>query len=69
MGVRLHLKKLQKKDPKFITRRDRAQAVIILSIDPSILYLIGDPTEPTVVWNQLSAIFQKKTSANKLALC
>ena len=54
---------------KFITRRDRALAIINLSIDPSLLYLIDDPTEPTAVWNQLSALFQKKTWANKLPLC
>ena len=52
---------------KFVTRRDRALA-IVLSVDPSLLYIIGDPTEPTVVWRQLSAQFQKKTWANKLAL-
>ena len=53
---------------KFVTRRDRALAIIVLSVDPSLLYIIGDPTEPTVVWRQLSAQFQKKTWANKLAL-
>ena len=34
---------------KFITRRDCALATIILSINPYLLYLIGDPTEPTAV--------------------
>ena len=53
---------------KFITRKDRALAIIVLSIDPSLLYLIGDPTDPTVVWKRLSTQFQKKTWANKLAL-
>ena len=53
---------------KFMSRRDRALATIVLSIDPSLLYLIGDPTEPTAVWEKLSTQFQKKTWANKLAL-
>ena len=54
--------------PKFIARKDRALAIIVLSIDPSLLYLIGDPTDPTAVWQKLSTQFQKKTWANKLAL-
>ncbi len=41
---------------KFVARRDRALATIVLSVDPSLLYLLGDPQ------------FQKKTWANKLAL-
>lgn len=53
---------------KFMTRRDRALAVIVLSIDPSLLYLIGDPDDPIIVWKKLSDQFQKKTWANKLAL-
>ena len=40
-------------------------ATIVLSIDPSLLYVIGDPTEPTVVWEKLSTQFQKKTWVNK----
>ena len=39
-----------------------------MSVDPSLLYLIADPTDPTVVWEKLSTQFQKKTWANKLAL-
>ena len=42
-------------------------AIIFLSIDPSLLYLLGDPTDPTAVWERLSTQFQKKTWANKLA--
>ena len=50
----------------FLSRRDRALATIVLSVDPSLLYLIGDPDDPVVVWNKLADQFQKK--ANKLAL-
>jgi hypothetical protein len=54
---------------KFVARRDRALATIVLSVDPSLLYLLGDPQEPAVVWEKLTNQFQKKTWANKLALC
>ena len=37
-------------------------------IDPSLLYLLGDPEDPKVVWKKLADEFQKKTWANKLAL-
>ena len=53
---------------KFLSRRDRALATIVLSVDPSLLYLIGDPDDPVIVWNKLADQFQKKTWANKLAL-
>ena len=54
--------------PKFAVRRDRALATIVLSIDPSLLYLIGDPEDPSVVWKKLGDQFQKKSWANKLHL-
>ena len=53
---------------KFIARRDRALATIVLSIEPSLLYLIGDPEDSIVVWKKLADQFQKKTWANKLEL-
>ena len=53
---------------KFVTRRDRALAVIVLSVEPSLLYLIGDPEDPITVWQKLADQFQKKTWANKLEL-
>ena len=50
-------------------RRDRALATIVLSVDPTLLYLLGpDPQNPVVVWKKLADQFQKKTLANKLAL-
>lgn len=53
---------------KFMSRRDRALAVIVLSVDPTLLYLLGDPDDPVVVWEKLASQFQKKTWANKLNL-
>ena len=49
---------------KFVARRDRALAIIVLLVEPSLLYLIGDPEDPIIVWQK----FQKKTWANKLEL-
>ena len=34
---------------RFVTRRDRPLAMIVLSIDPSLLYMIGTPEDPVVV--------------------
>ena len=34
---------------KFATRRDRALAIIVLSVEPSLLYLVGNPEDPIVV--------------------
>ena len=53
---------------KFAARRDRALATIVLAIDPKLLYLIGDPEDPAVVWTKLANQFQKKSWANKLEL-
>ena len=53
---------------KFLARRDRALATIVLAVDPSLLYLLGDPEDPVAVWKKLQNQFQKKTWANKLAL-
>ena len=40
----------------------------MLTVEPSLLYSIGDPEDPVVVWKKLQDQFQKKTWANKLAL-
>ena len=53
---------------KFVSRRDRALATIVLSVETSLLYLIGDPEDPVAVWKKLQDQFQKKTWANKLEL-
>ena len=54
---------------KFVARRDRALATIVLAMEPSLLYLVGsDPTDPVVVWRALANQFQRNTWANKLEL-
>ena len=59
----------QGEQTKYLLRRDRALATIMLSVDPTPLYLLGpEPEKPAVVWKKLADQFQKKTMANKLAL-
>ena len=54
---------------KFVARRDKALATIVLAMEPSLLYLVGnDPTDPVTVWRALSEQFQRRTWANKLEL-
>lgn len=52
---------------KFATRRNKALATVVLSVDTSLLYLIGDPVDPVVVC-QLADQFEKKTWATRLDL-
>ena len=40
----------------------------MLTVDPSLLYLLGDPEDPRAVWTKLEEQFQRKTWANKLHL-
>ena len=54
--------------PKFLARKDKALATIVLTVQPSLLYLIGDPEDPSEVWQKLESQFQKRTGANKLQL-
>ena len=53
---------------KFASRRDRALATVVLSVDTSLLYLIGNPEDPVVVWKKLADQFEKKTWATRLDL-
>ena len=47
---------------KYICRQDRALALIELSVEPSLLYLISE--DQVKVWKQLLGTFQKKIWAN-----
>ena len=53
---------------KFMVKKNRALATIVLAIEPSLLYIVGDPTDPSDVWTKLSNQFEKRTWANKLEL-
>lgn len=52
----------------FAARKDKALATIVLAIDPKLLYLLGDPNDPVLVWKKLADQYQKKSWANKLEL-
>ena len=56
------------KHARYLAKRDMALAVIVLSVEPSLLYLLGEPVNPQTVWEKLRNQFQKKTWANKLSL-
>ena len=53
---------------KFGARRDRALGTVVLSVDTSLLYLVGDPEDPVVVWKKLADQFEKKAWATRLDL-
>ena len=53
---------------KYNDRRDKALSSLVLSVEPSLLYLLGDPQDPVIVWKKLCDQFQKKTWSNKLIL-
>ena len=40
-----------------MARRDRALAIIVLAVDPSLLYLLGDLEDTKVVWKKLEEQF------------
>ena len=52
----------------FMTRYNKALATIVLTLDPNLLYLLGEPDDPVLVWEKLAEQFQKKSWANKLIL-
>ena len=53
---------------KFMARRDRALTIMVLAVDPLLLYLLGYPEDPKAVWKKLEEQFQPKTWSNKLQL-
>ena len=52
---------------KYNIRKDKALAVIVLAVDPKLLYLLGDPIDPVAVWGKLQDSYQKRTWVNKLS--
>ena len=53
---------------QFLPRRDRTLAIIVLSVEYSPLYLVGDPEDPATVRGKLENQFQKRTWAKKQEL-
>ena len=59
----------QGEQAKYLLWRDCALATIVLSVDWTLLYLLGPDSEnPVVLWRKLADQFQKKTFANRLVL-
>ena len=53
---------------KFVSRQDRTLATIVLAVDPSLLYLIGNPENPVETWKKLADQFEMKTWVTRLDL-
>ena len=53
---------------KFNMRRDKALAIIGLSVDPTLLYLLDGIDDPKAAWKKLHDQYCKNTLANKLEL-
>ena len=45
-----------------------ALAIVVLSVEPNLLYLLGEPKDPAQVWKTFSDQFMKKSWGNKLEL-
>ena len=52
----------------FKGRENRALANIVLNVEPKLLYFLGDPVDPVIVWKKLQDTFVAKTWANKLRI-
>lgn len=52
----------------YSARKDKALAIIVLAVEPNLLYLLGNPVDPKAVWEKLASQFQRRSWANKLEL-
>ena len=55
MAQKLPLVRVRARDihTKFVTSRDHALVIILLSFEPSLLYLIRDPVDSMAVWKSI----------------
>ena len=51
--------------PKFIARKDKELATIILTVQPSLLYLIGDPEDPSEVSQKKKVRLRKENGPTR----
>ena len=42
---------------KYHERKDKALASIVLAVEPSLLYMLGDPQDPAEVWQKLIILY------------
>lgn len=47
---------------KYCARRNKALAILVLSIDPELLYIVGDSFDPIEVWNKIGERFKRLTT-------
>ena len=52
----------------FRKRKQKALSTIALSIDASLMHLVGEATDPVELWKKLQAHFQRPTWANNLRI-
>ena len=52
----------------FRKRKQKALSTIVLSIDASQLHLVGEATDPKLLWEKLQSQFQGPTWANRLRI-
>ena len=53
---------------KFKGRKDKALVAIVLAVDPSLVYLLGESGDLVEVWKKSASQFQGETCASKLSL-
>jgi len=53
---------------QFQSRRNKALSTIVLAVSPSLLYLLGEPEDPLLVWKKLEGHFQSSSWANHFAI-
>ena len=46
---------------EFNLRKGKAVSTIVLTVNPSLYYLIGESTDPQLVWKKLEDHFQRST--------
>ena len=53
---------------KYKARMNRALGSIVMAIEPRLLYILGEPSDPKEVWKTLQDTFQSKSWSNRLRL-
>ena len=53
---------------RYVSRQRKTLGTISLSIEENLLYLLGIPEDPKVLWEKLATLFQKKTWSNRMGL-
>ena len=57
MNLNVIQARVKLRSTRIVSRRDRALAIVVLAVEPLLLYLIGDPEDPATNWR---ASFKRK---------